>query len=438
MQFDAAALKQQAEALADSLLAWAQSPFFYIQLALIGAAIVVAWIVARFLRRYLQVPREAIEAGTLTLRQRLALAARRLAFPLLTILFLGVATEASTAAVGQSAVLRIAQGLAVVLLIYSASRVFFRSPVVRAFARWVIVPIALLQVFGLLDEVIAYLQGIDATIGNIRFSLYDVARILIFGAILFWLGRLSNESGKQYIRSQEALEIGTREVFAKLFEIALFVVLFFVMLQIMGINLTTLAVLGGAIGVGIGFGLQSIASNFISGLIILLDRSLTVGDYVELEDGRAGTIRELNMRSTILETFDGKDVVVPNETFITTSFTNWTHFDTKQRYSIEFQVAYATDMERLVELLREVVASHPQVLSGPDYPVEEQPDAEISGFGDSGIDVLIEYWMEGVDDGRNRVDADLNMMIWKALKENGVQFPFPQREVRLLNGDKAS
>ena len=90
-------------------------------------------------------------------------------------------------------------------------------------------------------------------------------------------------------------------------------------------------------------------------------------------------------------------------------------------------------MEKLVEILKEVVASHPQVLSGPQATSEEQPDAEISGFGDSGVDILIEYWMEGVDDGRNRVDADLNMMIWKALKEHSIEIPFPQREVKILN-----
>ena len=96
-------------------------------------------------------------------------------------------------------------------------------------------------------------------------------------------------------------------------------------------------------------------------------------------------------------------------------------------------MAYNTDIEKLVPILKETVASHPQVLSGDDVPEEERPDAEISGFGESGIDILIEYWMVGIDDGANRVDADLNMMIWKALKENDMQMPFPQREVRILN-----
>jgi len=213
----------------------------------------------------------------------------------------------------------------------------------------------------------------------------------------------------------------------------LFVVFFIILLQIMGINLTTLAVFGGALGVGIGFGLQAIASNFVSGIILLLDRSLTVGDFVEMDDGRRGIIRELNMRSTTLETFDGKDIMVPNEQFITTSFTNWTHKNNKQRYSLEFQVAYKTDLDELFRLVRDVVDSHPQVISGPDIPIEERADAEISGFADSGINILVEFWMEGIDDGPNRVGADLLLMIWGVLREHGIVIPFPQREVKIVD-----
>ena len=292
-------------------------------------------------------------------------------------------------------------------------------------------------VFNLLEPTVAWLEAVDVHIGNIRFSAYGVLRVLIFGSLLFWLGRLTDSAGQSVIRSQEELEVGTRELFAKLFAVILYFALFILLLQIIGINLTALAVFGGALGVGLGFGLQAIASNFISGIILLLDRSLRVGDYVELESGQMGTIVALNMRSTTLETFEGKIIVVPNESFITGSFVNWTHNNPKQRYSIEFQVAYSTDIERLIGILREVVASHPQVISGEEATVEERPDAEIAGFGDSGIDILIEFWMAGIDDGRNRVGADLYMMIWKALKENAIEIPFPQREVRIL-GEPAS
>jgi small-conductance mechanosensitive channel len=142
------------------------------------------------------------------------------------------------------------------------------------------------------------------------------------------------------------------------------------------------------------------------------------------------------MRSTTLETFDGKDIMVPNEQFITTSFTNWTHKNKKQRYSLDFQVAYKTDLHLLFELVREVVASHPQVISGDDIPIEERPDAEIKGFADSGVDILVEFWMEGIDDGPNRVGADLLLMIWDVLHQHGIEIPFPQREVKILDQAK--
>ena len=133
--------------------------------------------------------------------------------------------------------------------------------------------------------------------------------------------------------------------------------------------------------------------------------------------------------------------MVPNEQFITTSFINWTHKNKKQRYSIEFQVAYSTDLNKLFKILREVVSSHPKVLSGPDLAIDEIADAEISGFGESGIDILVEFWMEGIDDGVNRVGADLLLMIWEALKEHQIEIPYPQRVVKIVKvgeGNEAS
>lgn len=203
------------------------------------------------------------------------------------------------------------------------------------------------------------------------------------------------------------MELRTREVASKLLEEAIFFVFFLLLLQVMGINLTALAVFGGAVGVGLGFGLQAIASNFISGIIILLDRSVSIGDFVELEDGRAGTVRALNMRSTTMETFDGKDIVVPNEKFIVESFTNWTQKDRSQRYRVDFSVAYDSGVRKLVEIVKQVVASHPQVFSGEEVPFEERPDCEIDSSGDSGINMFVESWMEGIDDGKNRVGGDL-------------------------------
>ena len=421
------------ERLVALILDWSTSPQFYAQCAAIVLAIVLAYSFARTLVSRTAMLREEPAPGALLSLRRKFYESRNLVFPLLNILALGIAVELCEQVIDESWLVRIAQGLAVVYLIYSLIGRYVSNPLFKRLFKWVGVPIALLHVFGWLDEVVAYLDGIRLEVGNIDVSAYGLARVLLFGAILFWLGRLSNRTGQQIIRRQEDLEVGTREVFAKLFEIAVILVVFLLLLQVMGINLTALAVFGGAVGVGLGFGLQSIASNFISGIIILLDRSVSVGDYVELEDGRGGVIRKLSMRSTTVETFDGKDIIVPNETFITSNFVNWTHNNEKQRYSLNFSVAYSTDLHQLFDIVRKVVASHPQVLSGDEVPIEERPDAEIESFGDSGINILVEFWMEGIDDGKNRVGADLLLMIWEALREHDISIPFPQREVRVLN-----
>lgn len=295
------------------------------------------------------------------------------------------------------------------------------------------VPLLLLQFSGSLPYITSVLESISLEIGNIRISLLGVLRVAIFGSFVFWLARVSNSTGQEVIRNQKSIDFRTREVAAKLFEIAIAIAVILVLLQIMGINLTALAVFGGALGVGLGFGLQAITSNFISGLIILLDRSLSIGDFVELEDGRSGFVTALNMRSTTLETFDGKDIMVPNETFITSSFVNCTRKDQKQRYRVDFSVAYDSDIRRLVDLIKEAVATHPQVLSGEEYSIEERPDCEIDSFGDSGVNMFVEFWIEAIDDGKNRVGGDLLLIIFETMRENGFTIPFPQREVRILN-----
>ncbi len=415
------------------IIDWSSSPEFYAQVGLIMLAIIFSYTASVFLKKHSPILREPPKAGVLFSLRNGVYKVGDLLFPLFNIMALGIAVQSSDFALEQSWLVRIAQSLAVVMMLYVVITRFIKNEVIKLLFKWIAIPIALLQVFGWLDDVTGFLEAISMEVGNIRISAYGVARVVVFGMVLFWAGRISNNTGQQVIRNIQGLDVGTREVFAKLFEMALFVVIFILLLQVMGINLTALAVFGGALGVGLGFGLQAIASNFISGIIILLDRSITVGDYIELEDGRSGRIRQLNMRSTTLETFDGKDIMVPNESFITTNFTNWTHKNKRQRYSLEFEVAYKTDLHQLFDLLRETVASHPRVLSGLDVPIEERPDAEIAAFGDFGVKILVEFWMEGIDDGENRVGGDLLLMIWDMFKEHNIEIPFPQREIRILS-----
>ncbi len=423
------------DSLPDLVTTTVHSADFYLQVIAIAVTAMVSWLLSRIVKRkIIQISEDEERPQQGMIKSRVESATyhlRELIFPVTNAILLGVAVAVSREFFAQQWLVQFVQGVNFLSVTYIAATRISTSPSVRYFSLLVLSPLIILYAIGLLDNMVTVAEEISFNLGNIHFTLYALARTVIFGVILFWIGRLSNQRGVDFIRRRETLTGTTKELVLKTFQIGLFVLISLVILQIAGIDLTAFVVFGGAIGVGLGFGLQQIASNFISGIIILLDRSISIGDYIELEDGRAGTLRELSMRSATLETYDGKDIMVPNERFITTAFTNWTHNNQKQRYPIIFEVAYGTDLEKLFTILREVVGSHPRVLNGDDIPIEERPDAEVQAFNESGIEILVEFWMEGVDDGKNRVGGDLLFMIYQALQENDIVIPFPQREVTI-------
>ena len=410
----------------------------YVQLAMVLAIYGVAYVVAN--RICAHVPMFSLPKNNQPPNpiRKLTIKLGNLLFPLLSILAMGFAEEISAQLLGQSWLVKTALVIAMLLVYNAIIRDFVKSEFVTFVLRWIGLPLVFLHSVQWLEPIIEILSSMQITVGNIEISAYGILRVLLFGSLLFWLGRISNTTGQELIRRQPKLDFRTKEVAAKLFEVMIFVVIFLLLMQIMGINLTALAVFGGALGVGLGFGLQAIASNFISGIIILLDRSVSVGDYIEMEDGKTGEVRELTLRSTTLETYDGKDIMVPNEKFVTSTFTNWTHKNKKQRYRVDFSVAYDSDIRKLVEIIKETVGTHEQVISGDHIPIEERPDCEIDSFGDSGVNMFVEFWMEGIDDGKNRVGGDLLLMIFEAMRENGFVIPFPQREVRVLKDGPVS
>lgn len=404
----------------------------YVQLLVIALVYAVAFAVSFKIRRNIGVTNNAPIDHAHPVRKFFDRVGGLL-FPLVALLLLQITIKLGESVEHSTWVVQVAFSISILLLFSSIIKAFNIHHYAAAIFRWVGLPILLMHLLGVLPNIIKALEEMSVHIGNIEISFYGIIRVLVFGGFLFWLGRISNSFGKAVIKRQEGLDTPTKEVISKLFEVALFCIIALLLLNVMGINLTTLAVFGGALGVGIGLGLQSIASNFISGIIILLDRSLTVGDFVELSDGQKGFVREFKMRYAVLETYDGKDLLVPNEKFISDFLVNWTHKDPKQRYRVDFNVAYATDVRSMVELIKTAVAKHPQVLSGDGVPIEERPDCEIDSFGDSGVNMFVEFWMVGIDDGKNRVGGDLMLIILETLKENNIEIPFPQREVRLLN-----
>jgi small-conductance mechanosensitive channel len=417
----------------DTTLTALTQPATHTQAGIILLIYAIAYILASRIRKYAPIlDDERITADSHPILRFIANCGN-LIFPLTAILMLRVSVEISHTLLDQDWLVRAALTVAIFLLFISAVNDFVGNGLARRVFKSIGIPLLLLHLLGVLDNLVRILESISMSVGNIEVSAYGIARVALFGALLFWFGRVSARTGREILTRQTDLHESTREVVSKLLEVATFVVIFLLLLNVMGINLTALAVFGGALGVGLGFGLQAIASNFISGLIILFDRSVTKGDYVELGDGRAGTVRELTLRSTTLETFEGKDVIVPNEKFIVETFTNWTHKDKRQRYRVDFSVAYSSDINKLVDIIKPLIATHPKVLSGEDLPIEYRPDCEIDSFGDSGVNMFVEFWMEGVDDGKNRVGGDLLLMIFNALREHGYEIPFPQREVRVLN-----
>ncbi len=167
-------------------------------------------------------------------------------------------------------------------------------------------------------------------------------------------------------------------------------------------------------------------------MILLLEGQATVGDYVELDGGEAGKIIKMTARATILETFDGRWIVVPNEDFITTRVVNYSDSGSANRLEVEFSVSYDTDINKIPNLISKAVAAHPGVLSEP-----EEPDVELRGFGESGIDFGVEFWVEGLDDGKNKYSSDVLFLIWNALKAEGIEIPYPRRVIEMRGGDDA-
>ena len=324
--------------------------------------------------------------------------------------------------------MRIAIGLTGVVLLHRLIKTYVTNSLLKTVITWVSLPVVILLSFGWFDDFMTILDNTALDLGDITVSAAMIARVAIFGGLLFWIGRVFNAKGQAAISNQKDLDVGTRAVFGKVLQLLIYGVLFILLMTIAEIPLSGLVVLISALMLGIGLGLQPIAANFVSGLIILLDRTIQIGDFVELPDGQQGYVEALNMRQAVIETTDGKDIMVPNVTFIEETYQNWTQKDPRQRYEVYFQVEYGTDIDKLEELLIPAISANPKVLQEP-----EEPDLELREFAENGIKFAIEFWVEGIDDGENKFTSDLNYVVWRTLKKNGIKMPLPQREVRNLN-----
>ena len=414
----------------DTALGWLSSPAALMQFGLLIAAYILATLLARRLEPTIEkalTPKAGATHPIARLR-RFALQFLPLLLPLLAYALTAVGEGLTRATFGTGEIIAFGKRVFLLLAALELVRKVLPPGFLKLMGRYVLLPAMALNALGLLDEVTAYLDSAKVNLGNIQFTALALIRGLIAGALLFWLGGWSNRQSTGYIKAQPDLRPATRELAIKASEVAIFGAAFLLLMSIMGIDLTAVAVLGGALGVGIGLGLQQIAANFVSGIILLLEGQTTVGDYVELDGGEKGTIVKMTARACILETFDGKWIVVPNEHFITSRVVNYSDQGSANRYEALFSVSYETDINIVPDIIERAVSKLPFVLQSPDGP-----DCELRGFGESSVDFAVEYWVAGIDDGRNKYGSPVLFAVWNALKESGIEMPYPHRVVELRN-----
>ncbi|PXW72140.1 mechanosensitive ion channel-like protein [Loktanella sp. PT4BL] len=422
-------LMEQAQNAFDQALVlaqgWLLSPAAWSQFALLIGAYLLARIASGIVTPRLRtlLTSDAANRSILSKARRFLLIFLPLTLPLLAYGFTAVGESVTRSLFGSGEVIAFGKRVFLFLAARALAKDIVTDAFLRVLARYILVPVAALYALGFLDEVTMALDAARVTLGNISFSALSIVRGVIVGSLLFWLGQWSNAQSSSYI-TQQPMRPAIRQLAIKTSEFAIFTVAFLILMNVMGINLSSLAIIGGAIGVGLGFGLQKIASNFISGVILMVEGQATVGDYVELDGGEAGTIIKMGARATILETFDGRWIVVPNEDFITTRVVNYSDSGSANRLEVAFSVSYDTDINRVPAIIEAAVSKHPGVLQDP-----EGPDCELRGFGDSGVDFGVEFWVEGIDDGKNKYASDVLFLIWNALKENDIEIPYPHRVV---------
>ena len=411
----------------DLAMGWLLSPAAWVQFAMLVGAYVLAKLVDRYVTPRLTalLMPSTDDTNLLSKARRFVLMFLQLLLPLFAYGFTAIGEQVARSLFGSGAVIAFGKRLFLFLALRAFARDILTDPFLHLLGKFVIIPVGALYALGILDPIVIGLSETRVSIGNIGFSLLAVVRGVIAGSLLFWLGHWSNTQSADYIERQK-IRPDIRQLLTKVAEFSIFGFAFLLLMNIMGVNLGTLAVLGGAIGVGLGFGLQKIASNFISGVILLVEGQATVGDYVELDGGEAGTIIKLTARATFLETFDGRWIVVPNEDFITTRVVNYSDSGSANRLEAAFSVSYDTNINAVPAIIEAAVATHPGVLDAP-----EPPDCELRGFGESGIDFVVEFWVNGIDNGKNKYMSDVLFLVWNALRNNGIEIPYPHRVIEI-------
>ncbi|SNS36896.1 Mechanosensitive ion channel [Noviherbaspirillum humi] len=296
----------------------------------------------------------------------------------------------------------------------------------RIFAALVWVGVAL-YVTGLWPELARYLDHNTLPIGRHQVSLLVIlqagASVAVTLMLALWAGTLLEER----LMRMDSLHSSLRVVMARAGRALLILVAVLLSLSLVGIDLTVLSVFGGALGVGLGLGLQKLASSYVSGFVILLERSLAIGDIVTI-DKYSGQVTRINTRYTIVRSPDGTETVIPNDLLVSSPVQNYSLTDRTLRLATRITVSYETDIEAVITVLERAAASVARVAASP------APSVLLVKFEPDGIELETGFWIDDPENGRGNVLSEVNRAIWKAFKAHGIQVPYPQREIRLVDG----
>lgn len=392
-----------------------------IQLGVIAACLAFAMLLAKLIKPRLSSTSPSWKFGTGS--------ALRLLFPLLALLFVWLAKNfmAKSGAVEtmKIAVVLLLSFVLIRFALYVLRHVFPPSALLKSWERviaytaWGAVA---LYMMGLSQPLFELLNDLSFKIGKQEISVLEVLQALLIIAvallIALWIARLVEN---RLMRSLH-FDLSLRVVMSKLMRAVLLVLAVLIALPLVGIDITVLSVFGGALGVGVGLGLQKIASNYISGFIILLDRSIRIGDLITL-DNRHGVVTQLHTRYTVVKTRDGTEAIIPNESFITNTVINYSYTDPKVLVRVPFTISYDDRPEAVLKIAAACAAQQARVLKDP------APEAFVKNFGYNGIDIELAFWVEDAQNGLGPIRSDIYLALWHEFQTRGIKMPTPLREV---------
>jgi small-conductance mechanosensitive channel len=325
----------------------------------------------------------------------------------------------------------LAATIATAMLLVTLATRLIKNGLLRRVLTWGLWIYVTLYYLGLVRIFSAFLDRVAIEVGNFRLSMLTVINALVVVAALWTLARFLTQISTQKIQGNRDISPSMQVLAVKVLQIGLYGAALFIGMKAVGFDLTGLAVLSGAIGVGLGFGLQKVVSNLVSGVIILLDKSVKPGDVISLGD-TFGWIEALGARYVSVVTRDGKEYLIPNEDLITGQVVNWSHSNEYVRIDLFFGTAYGDDPHLVRKVAVEAAYSVNRVLRSHNAV------CHITGFGDSSVDYILRFWIRDPAEGLTNVRGAVYLALWDAFKANGISIPFPQREVTMLSGAKAS